>query len=123
MTVSKVVSCHSTILWNAHLHRKMANGEGMISKVPSLPSRPIPKIVTAHWKRFKRAWENYDLVSYLCLHALAKATRVATFLRCFGADALDMLDDEERKDDSFARHRTLQSATRIKLASDTPKNR
>jgi RNase H-like domain found in reverse transcriptase/Reverse transcriptase (RNA-dependent DNA polymerase) len=92
----------------------MADGDGITSKMsmqyftttlPIPPKLDVHGNLSANWKRFKRAWENYEIASHL--NEQAKATRVATFLTCIGADALDIYDtfvfsDDEDKDDPVA---------------------
>lgn len=89
----------------------MADNDGMTSKMSMQyfsATLPIPPKLDVHgnlsvnWKRFKRVWENYEIATHL--NAQPKATRVATFLTCIGADALDIYDtfvfeDDEEKDD------------------------
>ena len=69
----------------------------------SLPSRlELTGNLAVNWKRFQRAWKNYEVASRL--KDLGMEMRTATFLTCIGSDALDILEgldfeDESQRDD------------------------
>ena len=54
------------------------------------------------WKRFRQAWNNYEIAS--CSKTQDKEFRTATLLTCIGQDALEIYDglafdnDDQRKD-------------------------
>ncbi|XP_028409422.1 uncharacterized protein K02A2.6-like [Dendronephthya gigantea] len=75
--------------------------------LPMPPQLAMTGNLATNWKRFYRAWRNYELAARLrdsSDPSTNKELRTATLLTCIGADALDVLDgldfanEEERKD-------------------------
>ncbi len=57
--------------------------------------------LATNWKRFKRSWDNYEIVARL--NRFEPQFKTATFLSCIGDDALEMF---EGMDFSSEEHRT-----------------
>jgi hypothetical protein len=89
----------------------VASQEVKVIQIPvSLPMPPhlaMTGNLATNWKRFYRAWNNYEIASRLRdpnNPSTNKELRTATLLTCIGADALDVFDgldfanEEERKD-------------------------
>ena len=67
---------------------------------------PLPLVISGNlatnWKRFFRAWNNYEIASRLkdpSHPGLNKALRTATLLTCIGPDALDVFDGLDFEND------------------------
>ncbi|CAB4017254.1 Hypothetical predicted protein [Paramuricea clavata] len=75
--------------------------------LPMLPQLAMTGNLETNWKRFYRAWNNYEIAARLRdpnNPSTNKELRTATLLTCIGADALDVFDgldfanEDERKD-------------------------
>lgn len=89
----------------------MASQEVKLIQIPMNLPLPSPLVMTGNlgtnWKRFYRAWNNYEIAARLKdpkSPGTNKELRTATLLTCIGADALDVFDgldfanEDERKD-------------------------
>ena len=77
----------------------MASEEAKVIQIPVNLPMPSQLVMTgnlaANWKRFNRAWNNYEIAARLKdphNPATNKELRTATLLTCIGADALDVFD-------------------------------
>ena len=75
--------------------------------LPMPPQLAMTGNLATNWKRFYRAWNNYEIAARLRdpnNPSTNKELRTATLLTCIGADALDVFDgldfanEDERKD-------------------------
>ncbi len=65
----------------------------------SPPSRlELTGNLAVNWKRFQRAWKNYEIGSRL--KELSLEMRTATLLTCIGPDALDILEGLDFEEES-----------------------
>ena len=57
---------------------------------------------SVHWKRFRQAWDNYEIAARL--KTKDKEFRTATLLTCIGQDALDIYDGLAFDEEAHKKH-------------------
>ena len=81
---------------------------------------------SVNWKRFRAAWDNYEIASRL--KTKDKVFRTATLLTCIGQEALDIFnglafEDESHKEDilisSLRNWRNSALATKMRFTNST----
>ena len=70
--------------------------------------------LATNWKRFKRSWDNYEIVARL--NRFEPQFKTATFLSCIGDDALEMFEGMDFSSEEAAQNTTLSYRNSVNYA-------